>query len=129
MGTSQNLLEERYGRKKTGGRIFVIIFVSVLALAFFSFAIYSSFFGKPVGSVELLSYSASDSNHMTGKYTALTDSKSVSCVFKAYDTNGVVVGYLEQEIPANHSDKITETVVVKTVLQASILKADACGVK
>jgi hypothetical protein len=129
MSQSQDLLETRYGRKKTKRNPLVIATVSVAAAIFFSFAIYASFIGKPLASAELTSYEAVDESHIRGNFFALTGDQPASCVFKAYSGAGAIVGYSEVLIPANNDDTKPMSTVVKTVVQASVLKVDDCSVK
>jgi hypothetical protein len=129
MTKTNDLLERRYGRKSGGRKVLVISLVSVLALVFFSFAIYASFIGKPVASVEVTSYEQLDIHHMKANFTAFTGDKSAACVFKAYNTGGSVVGFAEVEIPAHNDDTKALSVIVKTVAGASVLRADGCSVK
>ena len=119
-------MESRYGRKATKRNPFVIGIVSVIAAIFFSFAIYASFIGKPLASVELTSYEVIDAGHIRGNFFALTGDKPASCVFKAYNTAGAIVGYSEVLIPAYNDDSKPMSTVLKTVVQASVLKADGC---
>jgi hypothetical protein len=129
MTKTNDLLERRYGRKSGGRKVLVISLVSALALVFFSFAIYASFIGKPVASVEVTSYEQLDIHHMKANFTAYTGDKSAACVFKAYNAGGSVVGFAEVEIPANNDDTKVLSVIVKTVAGASVLRADGCSVK
>jgi hypothetical protein len=129
MTKTEDLLAARYGKKKTGGRIAVLGFVGVLLALFFGFGIYWNFIAKPAVSIELLSFEPVDANHISGKYTALTGDQAGSCVVKAFDGSGQIVGYTEITLAAGTSDKIVSEVIVKTVLPATILKADACSVK
>jgi hypothetical protein len=129
MTETNDLLERRYGRKSGGSRVLSISLVSALTLVFFGFAIYSSFIGKPVASVEVTSYEQLDIHHMKANFTAYTGDKSAACVFKAYNAGGSVVGFAEVEIPANNDDTKALSVIVKTVAGASVLRADGCSVK
>lgn len=129
MTQTEDLLAARYGRKSGGRKVLVISFVAALVAVFFSFAIYASFIGKPVASVEVTSYEQLDSHHMKANFTALTGDKPAACVFKAYSTGGSVVGFTEVEIPANTDDTKALAVIVKTVVAASVLRADGCSVK
>ncbi|MEY4398472.1 MAG: hypothetical protein RLZ53_1048 [Actinomycetota bacterium] len=129
MTKTDDVLAARYGKKKSGGRIAVLGFVGVLLTLFFGFGIYWNFIAKPDVSIELLSFAPVDANHISGKYTALTGDQAGTCVVKALDGSGQIVGYLELEIPAGTSDKVAYEVIVKTVVPASILKADTCSVK
>jgi len=127
--TPNTNLDERYGRSNRKLRPSTLVFVGVLLAGFFGFAIYANFIAKPIASVELLSYKATDANHMVGNFTARTGDKAASCGFKAYATRGNVVGYVEIEIPANTSDTKALQVVVKTLEPSSVLRADGCRVK
>lgn len=129
MTKTEDVVAARYGRKKTGGRIAVLGFVGALLVLFFSFGIYWNFFAKPAISIELLSFEPVDANHISGKYSALTHDQAGTCVLKAFDGSGQIVGYSEVQLPAGTSDKLVSEVIVKTVLPATILKADACSVK
>lgn len=129
MTESNDLIAERYGSAAGKRRPLVIGFVSALLLAFFSFAIYSNFFGKPVASVEVSSYEKLDIHHIKANFTARTGDKPAACVFKAFDTAGATVGYAEVEIPANNDDTKALSVVVKTIAAAAVLRADGCSVK
>ncbi len=129
MTETNDLLESRYGRKSGGLRVLLISFVSALVVVFFSFAIYASFIGKPMASVEVTSYEQLDAHHMKANFTAFTGDKAAACVFKAYNTAGSVVGFTEVEIPANTNDTKALAVIVKTVVAASVLRADGCSVK
>jgi len=122
-------LNDRYGRSDRKLRTSTKVLAGVLLASFLSFAVYASFIAEPAASVELASYEQVDANHIAGNYTAFTASKRASCVFKAYATRGNVVGFVEVEIPANHSDKKALQVVVKTLEPASVLRADGCTVK
>lgn len=129
MTQTEDLLAARYGRKSGGRKVLVISFVAALVVVFFSFAVYASFFAKPVASVEVSSYEQLDQHHMKANFTALTYEKSAACVFKAYSAGGSVVGFTEVEIPANTDDTKAYAVIVKTVVAASVLRADGCSVK
>lgn len=129
MSQTPDLMAARYGKKKGKTSVWTIVLTSAIAVTFFSFAIYASFIGKPLASVELTSYQAIDENHIEGNFTALTGDQPASCVFKAYATRGVVVGFVEVEIPANNSESKALKVVVKTLEPASVLRADGCAVK
>lgn len=129
MTKTQDVLAARYGQKNKGGRVAVLVFVGILLVLFFGFGIYWNFLAKPAASIELLSFKPIDSNHISGKYTALTGDQPAACVVKAFDGSGQIVGYLELALPAGTSDKVVSEVVVKTVLPATILKADSCSVK
>lgn len=129
MSQTPNVIADRYGKKKGKPSVWTIVLTSILATGFFAFAIYSSFIGKPLASVELTSYRAIDNNHIEGNFTALTGNQAASCVFKAYAARGVVVGFVEVEIPANNSDSKALKVVVKTLEPASVLRADGCSAK
>ena len=129
MTDTNDLLERRYGRKSGRSRVLVISLVSALTLVFFGFAIYSSFIGKPVASVEVTSYEQLDIHHMKANFTARTGDKPAACVFKAYSAGGSIVGFAEVEIPANNDDTKALAVIVKTVAGASVLRADGCSVK
>ena len=129
MNQNTDLLESRYGRKSGTPKPQTIFMVSVLVLVFFTFAIYASFFGKPQASVEVSSYEMLDEHHMKANFTAYTGDKPAGCVFKAYNAGGSVVGFSEVEIPANNSDSKPLSIVVKTVVAASVLRADGCSVK
>jgi hypothetical protein len=50
-------------------------------------------------------------------------------VFKAYNAAGAIVGYSEVYIPANNDDTKALSIVVKTVVPASVMRADGCSVK
>lgn len=129
MSETATLLENRYGKgsRKLGPAAVAIIVISTLL--FFGFAIYSSFFGKPVASIEVTSYQKLDENHIQANFTAFTASQPAACVLKAYDTGGSIVGFAEIAIPANNDDTKALTAVVKTVAGASVLRADGCTVK
>jgi hypothetical protein len=129
MTQTTELLESRYGKKSSGRRYLIIGAVSAVAIVFFSFAIYASFIGKPMASVQLTSYEQIDANHIRGNFTALTGNQAASCVFKASNAAGAIVGYSEVEIPAHNSDGKALSIVVKTVMAASVLSADECSVK
>ena len=129
MNQNTDLLESRYGRKSSAPKPLTIVVVSVLVLVFFSFAIYASFFGKPQASVEVSSYEMLDEHHMKANFTAYTGDKPAGCVFKAYNAGGSVVGFSEVEIPANTSDTKPLSIIIKTVVGASVLRADGCSVK
>ena len=129
MTDTNDLLQHRYGRNAGSRRVAVISLVSALALVFFSFAIYASFIGKPVASVEVTSYEQLDAHHMKANFTAFTGDKPAACVFKAYSAGGSIVGFAEVEIPANNDDTKALAVIVKTVVAASVLRADGCSVK
>ena len=129
MTKTEDVLAARYGKKKTGGRVAVLGFVGVLLALFFGFGIYWNFIAKPAVSIELLSFEPVDANLISGKYTALTGEQAGSCVIKALDGSGQIVGYSEIALAAGTSDKVVSEVVVKTVLPATILKADNCSVK
>ncbi|MFM2384633.1 MAG: hypothetical protein RL166_507 [Actinomycetota bacterium] len=129
MTQTNDLLSERYGNASGKRRPLVIGFVSALLVAFFSFAIYANFFGKPVASVEVSSYEKLDIHHIKANFTARTGDKPAGCVFKAFDTGGATVGYAEVEIPANNDDTKALSVVVKTIAAAAVLRADGCSVK
>jgi hypothetical protein len=129
MTKTDDVLATRYGRKKTGGRFVVLGFVSILLVLFFGFGIYWNFIAKPAASIELLRFEPVDATHISGKYTALVGDRPATCEFKAFDGSGLIVGYLELEIPAGTTDKVASEVIVKTVLPATILKTDACSVK
>ena len=129
MTETNDLLKSRYGRKSNAPKPLTIVVVSVLVLVFFSFAIYASFIGKPQASVEVSSYEALDEHHMKANFTAYTGENPAACVFKAYNDGGSVVGFSEVEIPANTSDAKPLSIVVKTVVAASVLRADGCSVK
>jgi hypothetical protein len=129
MSQKQTVLESRYGKQRTKTGWIGITIAAVSAVTFFTFAIYASFIGKPVASVELASYHQLDKNHMEGSFTALTADKPASCVFKAYSTRGTVVGFAEVGIPANQSDAQALKVVVKTLEAATVLRTDGCSVK
>ncbi|MEY4276101.1 MAG: hypothetical protein RIS26_564 [Actinomycetota bacterium] len=129
MSQSQDLMESRYGRKTTKRSPLVIGIVSLISAIFFSFAIYASFVGKPLASVELTSYEAIDAGHIRGNFFALTGDQAASCVFKAYNTAGAIVGYTEVLVPAHNDDTKPMSTLLKTVVQASVLKADGCSVK
>ena len=60
MTQTEDLLAARYGRKSGGRKVLVISFVAALVVVFFSFAVYASFIGKPVASVEVTSYEQLD---------------------------------------------------------------------
>ncbi len=129
MTQTNELLESRYGQKSTGRKYLIIGAVSLLAVIFFSFAIYSSFIGKPMASIQLTSYEQLDANHIKGNFTALTGNQAASCVFKASNAAGAIVGYSEVQIPAHNSDSKALSIVVKTVVPASVLSADECSIK
>lgn len=129
MTKTEDVLAARYGKKKTGGRVAVLGFVGVLLALFFGFGIYWNFIAKAVVSIELQSFEPVDANHISGKYTALTGDQAGSCVVKAFDNVGQIVGYTEIALAAGTSDKVVSEVIVKTVLPATILKADSCSVK
>ena len=129
MTKTEDVLAARYGKKKTGGRVAVLGFVGILLSLFFGFGIYWNFIAKPVISIELLSFEPVDANHISGKYTALTGEQAGTCVVKAFDNAGQIVGYSEVQLPAGTSDKVVSEVIVKTVLPATIMKADSCSVK
>lgn len=129
MTQTNELLESRYGRRGGAPKPLVIGLVSLLLIAFFSFAIYANFFGKPVASVEVTSYEQIDEHHMRANFTALTFDKPAACVFKAFTAGGAIVGFSEVEIPANNDDTKALSVIVKTVVGASVLRADGCSVK
>lgn len=129
MTKTEDVLVARYGRKKTGGRIAVLGFVGVLLALFFGFGIYWNFIAKPAISIELLSFEPVDANHISGKYTARTGDQAGTCVIKAFDNSGLIVGYTEVQLAAGTSDNVVSEVIVKTVLPATILKADTCSVK
>lgn len=122
-------LDERYGRSKNEVSKTTLVLVALALLAFFTFAIYSTFIAKPLASVEVISYKKIDDTHMRGNFTALTGDQPSSCSFKAYAARGNVVGFVEVEIPANNSDKLALQVIVKTLEPASVLKADGCRFK
>ena len=122
-------MDERYSRGGNKLRPSTIILSSLLLLGFVIFAIYSNFVAKPLASAEITSYQQIDDHHMLGNYTALTGEQTASCSFKAFATRGNVVGFVEVEIPANHSDKKPLQVVVKTLEPASVLRTDGCRVK
>jgi hypothetical protein len=129
MSQTSELLERRYGRKSGGRRVLVISFASALVAVFFGFAIYASFIGKPLASVEVTSYEQVDNHQIRANFTALTAEQPAACVFKAYSANGSVVGFTEVEIPANTNDTKAFSVIVKTVVAASVLRSDGCSVK
>jgi hypothetical protein len=129
MTTNNELLAERYGKKVGKRKPWVIAGVTILALTFFSFAIYASFIGKPIASVEVTSYETQDANHIKANFTALTGEQPAACVFKAYNDAGAVVGYAEVQIPAHNDDTKALSIVVKTVVEASVLRSDSCSVK
>lgn len=129
MTQTNELLARRYGSQSGPRKGVVIALVSLLAVIFFSFAIYANFFGKPVASVEVTSYEQLDAHHMRANFTALTRDQPAACVFKAYTAAGAIVGFTEVEIPANNDDTKALTIVVKTVAGASVLRADGCSVK
>jgi len=122
-------IENRYGSpKKRYGRTSLIVGISLLA-GFLGFAIYSNFLAESQASVEVTSYNIVDASHMSANFTAFTGSKAATCVFKAYNANGVVVGYSEVEVPANTTDSQKLQTVVKTVIPAVTIKSDRCIVK
>ena len=129
MTQTNDLLAKRYGKQSFARKPWLIATISLVAVVFFSFAFYASFFAKPVASAELTSYEQLDANHMKGNFTALTFESPASCVFKAYNSAGAIVGYSEVQIPANNDDSKALSIVVKTVVPASVLKADGCSVK
>ena len=129
MSQSNDVLQERYGRSTEKRKPWVVVGVALLASVFFSFAIYASFLGKPVASAELTSYEQIDATHIKGNFTALTGDTPATCVFKAYNAAGAIVGYSEVLIPANNDDTRVLSIVVKTVVPASVMKADGCSVK
>lgn len=127
--TTTPKLEARYGRQSSKLRPATLIFAGSLLVAFFGFAIYANFLGKPVASVEVTSYEPIDESHILGNYIARTGSQPASCVFKAFATRGKIVGYVEVEIPANNSDAKALQVVVKTLEPATVLRDGGCRVK
>lgn len=129
MVETTELLANRYGGAARRRKPWVIVATSLLAAIFFGFAIYASFVGKPLASAELTSYNQVDEGHMVGNFTALTGAQAASCVFKAYNGAGAIVGYAEVDIPANNPDTKALSVTVKTVLAASVLKVEGCNVK
>ena len=129
MTQSKDLLQARYGKQNSKRKPWVIVASSLVAAIFFGFAIYASFFGKAVASAELTSYEQLDANHMKGNFTALTLGQPATCVFKAYNAAGAIVGYSEVYIPANNDDTKALSIVVKTVVPASVMRADGCSVK
>lgn len=129
MTQSKDLLQARYGKQNSIRKPWVIVASSLVAAIFFGFAIYASFFGKAVASAELTSYEELDANHMKGNFTALTLDQPATCVFKAYNAAGAIVGYSEVYIPANNDDTKALSIVVKTVVPASVMRADGCSVK
>jgi hypothetical protein len=129
MTKTDDVLAARYGRKKSGGRVVVLGLVGALLVLFFGFGIYWNFVAKPAASIELVSFEPVDATHISGKYTALVGDKPATCQLKAYDGSGQIVGYLELELPAGTTDKVVSEAIVKTVLPATILKADTCSVK
>lgn len=129
MTQTNELLEQRYGNRNGISKRWVIFGVAIVAIIFFGFAIYASFIGKAVASAELTSYEQLDATHIKGNFTALTFDKPATCVFKAYNAGGAIVAYSEVEIPANNDDTRALSIIVKTVMPASVLKAEGCSVK
>jgi hypothetical protein len=129
MSEKTTKLEERYGRSENKFSLTTKVLAALALVAFFSFAIYSTFIAKPLASVEVTSYEKIDDTHIRGNFTALTGDLAASCSFKAYEAKGKVVGFVEVEIPANNSDKLALQVIVKTLEPAAVLKSDGCRVK
>lgn len=129
MTQTEEVLAKRYGRKSGRLSPLAITIASVLLVTFFSFAIYSSFLAKPAASAVVTSYENQDQHHIRASFTAFTADRAAVCVFKAYTTGGSLVGFSEVEIPANNDDTRALEIVVKTVVAASVLKADGCSVK
>ena len=127
--TTTPKLAARYGQRSSKLRPQTVILSVSLLLVFFGFAIYASFIGKPVASVELTSYEQIDGGRILGNYVARTGNQPASCAFKAFATRGSVVGFVEVEIPANNSDTKALQVVVKTIEPATVLRSDGCHVK
>ena len=129
MSQTSDLLAERYGKQNRSPKVWIIAGITVIAVIFFSFAIYANFVAKPVASAELSSYETVDATHIRGNFTALTFDQPASCIFKAYNAGGAIVGYSEVEIPANNSDAKPLGILVKTVVEATVLKVEGCSVK
>jgi hypothetical protein len=129
MSENQDILASRYGRKSGKLSPTSIAVAAVLLTVFFSFAIYSSFFAKPAASVEVTSYQKLDDHHVQASFTAFTADKPAACVFKAFNDSSSIVGYAEVQIPAHNDDTKALQIVVKTVVPASVLRADGCSVK
>ena len=129
MTETETNLDARYGRKNGKLSPLQLTVAVVLLTAFFGFAIYSSFLAQPAASVSVTSYEPLDEHHIQASFTAFTADKPAACVFKAYSSGGALVGYSEVKIPANNDDSRALEIVVKTVVAASVLKADGCSVK
>lgn len=129
MSQTNELLTKRYGGASTTPKPLTIVLASALLAIFFGFAIYASFFAEPPASVKVSSYKQLDENHIQANFTAYTGNKPAACVFKAYTAEGVIVGFIEVQIPPNNDDTRALSVVLKTVVGADVLKADGCSVK
>jgi hypothetical protein len=129
MSKNPSTLEGRYQRPSNSVSPITKILMALAVAAFLAFGIYANFLGRPLASAELTSFQKVDALTISGTFTALTGSQAADCAFKAFTTNGAIVGYLEVEIPPNNDDAKPLTVVVKTTYEASVLKADGCRVK
>jgi hypothetical protein len=129
MSKNPSTLEGRYQRPSNSVSPITKILMALAVAAFLAFGIYANFLGRPLASAELTSFQKVDALTISGTFTALTGSQAADCAFKAFTTNGAIVGYLEVEIPPNNDDAKPITVVVKTTYEASVLKADGCRVK
>jgi hypothetical protein len=129
MSKNPSTLEGRYQRPSNSVSPITKILMALAVAAFLAFGIYANFLGRPLASAELNSFQKVDALTISGTFTALTGSQAADCAFKAFTTNGAIVGYLEVEIPPNNDDAKPLTVVVKTTYEASVLKADGCRVK
>jgi hypothetical protein len=129
MSKNTSTLEGRYQRPSNSVSPLTKVLIGLALAAFLAFGIYANFLGRPLASVELTSFQKVDATTISGTFTALTGSQPADCAFKAFTTNGAIVGYLEVEIPANNDDAKPQNVVVKTTYEASVLKADGCRVK
>ena len=129
MSKNPSTLEGRYQRPSNSVSPITKILMALAVAAFLAFGIYANFLGRPLASAELTSFQKVDALTISGTFTALTGSQAADCAFKAFTTNGAIVGYLEVEIPPNNDDAMPLTVVVKTTYEASVLKADGCRVK
>jgi hypothetical protein len=129
MSNKSSALEGRYQRPSNTVSPLTKVLIGFVLAGFLAFGIYANFIGRPLASVELTSFQKVDATTISGTFTALTGSQAADCAFKAFTTNGAIVGYLEVEVPPNNDDAKPLNVVVKTSYEASVLKADGCRVK
>ena len=130
--TTDQTLDERYGRKPSRFSSRVRIWVAAIALLtiFFGWATWVTFFAPPTSTASVAGYEVIDSAHTVIRFTVdKPANRAAICAARVMNKAYSVVGYKEVSIAANQDASGVITVSVNTTETGVSGLVDRCWLK